>query len=99
MQSVNLNAIRGQQGPQAKNHDAFQELNLDTFIQLLVSEMQNQDPMNPMSNTEILQQISQIRAIESSTRLNSTLEAVMLGQNVATASTLLGRSISGLTDD
>jgi flagellar basal-body rod modification protein FlgD len=98
MSSVTFNAVQGQSGAQAPNHDAFQDLNLDTFIQLLVAELQNQDPMSPMSNTEILQQVSQIRAIESNTRLTSTLDSVLLGQNVSTAGSLLGRTITGLTD-
>lgn len=97
-QSVTFSGIQGQRGTQAPNYDAFQNLNLDTFIQLLVAELQNQDPMSPMSNTEILQQISQIRAIESNTRLTTTLESVVLGQNLSTASSLLGRTITGLTD-
>jgi flagellar basal-body rod modification protein FlgD len=97
-QPVTFSGVQGQLGAQAPNHDAFQDLNLDSFIQLLVAELQNQDPMSPMSNTEILQQISQIRAIESNTRLTTTLESVLLGQNVSTASSLLGRTISGLTD-
>jgi flagellar basal-body rod modification protein FlgD len=98
MQTASLNAVQGQQGAQSPNYDAFQNLNLDTFIKLLVTELQNQDPMNPMDNAQILQQVSQIRAIESNTRLTSTLEAVLLGQNVSTASSLLGRTISGLDD-
>lgn len=99
MVSVNFNGIQGQRGPQVPNHDAFQDLNLDTFIQLLVAEMSNQDPLDPMDNQEILQQISQIRSIEASTRLTTTLQAVLLGQNLATASGLLGQRITGLTDD
>jgi flagellar basal-body rod modification protein FlgD len=94
----NTNAIQGQKGPQAQNSDAFKDLNLDTFIQLLVSELQNQDPMNPMDNAQILNQVSQIRAIESNTRLTDTLDSVLRGQNVSTASSLLGKKISGLTD-
>jgi len=98
MQTASLNAIQGQQGPQAPNHDAFQDLNLDTFLKLLITELQSQDPMKPMENSEILQQVSQIRAIESNMRLTSTLQSVALGQNMATASSLLGRTISGLDD-
>jgi flagellar basal-body rod modification protein FlgD len=94
----NANVIQGQKGPQATGSDAFKDLNLDTFIQLLVSELQNQDPMNPMDNAQILNQVSQIRAIESNTRLTDTLGSVLRGQNVATASSLLGKKISGLTD-
>ncbi len=98
MQSASVNPIQGQQGPQAANHDAFEDLNLDTFLKLLITELQSQDPMKPMENSEILQQVSQIRAIESNTRLTSTLEAVVLGQNMATATSLLGRTIGGLDE-
>lgn len=98
MQSASVNPIQGQQGAQAPNHDAFEDVNLDTFLKLLITELQSQDPMKPMENSEILQQVSQIRAIESNTRLTSTLQAVTLGQNMATAASLLGRTIGGLDD-
>jgi len=61
--------------------------------------MSNQYPLNPMDNQQIVEQISQIRSIEASSRLTSTLEGVLLGQNLATASSLLGQTITGMTDD
>ena len=58
--------VTGQSGQQATSGtDAFQEVDLDVFIKLLIAELQNQDPMNPLDNHEILQQVSQIREIES----------------------------------
>jgi flagellar basal-body rod modification protein FlgD len=92
-------AAPGASGSPGFQHDAFQDLDLNTFIDLLVTEMQNQDPMNPMDNQQILDQISQIRSIESNTRLTATLEAVLTGQNMATAGSLIGRTVTGLTDD
>lgn len=79
--------------------DAYDSLDTEAFLKLLVTEMSNQDPLEPMNSTEIVNQISQIRSIEASTQLSTTLEAVLLGQNLATASSLLGRTITGLTDD
>lgn len=98
MQVDAYNQVKGQTGAQAPNRDAYQDLDLDSFVKLLVAELQNQDPMAPMENTEILQQVSQIRSIESSTRLTETLESVLLGQNVATAANLIGKSIKGLDE-
>lgn len=79
--------------------DRYEDMDLDVFLQLLITELQSQDPSEPMKNSELVNQISQIRAIESNTRLTETLESVMLGQNMSTASGLLGRTITGLTDD
>lgn len=98
MGSTAVNSVLGQTGPQAPGRSAFEKLNLETFTKLLVAELANQDPLSPMSNAEIMQQIGQIRSIEASTQLTTTLQAVLLGQNVATASGLLGRAVKGLDD-
>jgi len=92
--------ILGTQGQQnATGGSAAGEVGLDDFLKLLITELQNQDPMNPMENNEILQQFSQIREIESNMRLTETLESVLLGQNLTTASGLIGRSIVAMTDN
>jgi flagellar basal-body rod modification protein FlgD len=97
--STTVNSVLGQSGAQAPDRNAFDKLDLQAFTKLLVTELQNQDPLSPMDSAQIMQQISQIRSIEASTQLTTTLEAVLLGQNVATASGLLGRTVKGLTDD
>ncbi|MCU0958802.1 MAG: flagellar biosynthesis protein FlgD [Pirellulaceae bacterium] len=74
-------------------------VNLDDFLSLMIAEMQNQDPLDPMKNTEMLQQLSQIRSIGATDKLTSTLDAVLLGQNLTTASSLIGRDIDALNDD
>ncbi len=96
MQAATLQVIKGDRGAQAPNSDAFEKLDLNKFVELLVAEMQAQDPLNPMSNEEILSQISQIRSIAATSRLTSTLDAVLLGQSIATASSLIGRQVTGL---
>ena len=88
----------GTSGAQATGYDAFQNLNLQDFIALLVTELQQQDPMEPMKNSEILQQVSQIRQIESDQKLGDTMDSVILGQNVATASSLIDRQVLGMDD-
>jgi flagellar hook assembly protein FlgD len=83
----------------ATGTDAFAQVDLNDFIKLLVTELQHQDPLNPMDNQEIMQQISQIREIESNQRLTETLESVLLGQNVVTASNLIGRTVVALSEE
>jgi flagellar basal-body rod modification protein FlgD len=73
------------------------DVDLDEFLKLLIAELQNQDPLSPMDNNQILQQVSQIREIESNSRLTETLEAVQLGQAMATASSLIGQYITAMT--
>lgn len=76
----------------------MRDVNLDDFLKLMITELQNQDPMNPMENHQILQQMSQIREIEATDALRKTLDAVLLGQNLVSASSMIGRQIDGLSD-
>ncbi|MEX0819225.1 MAG: flagellar hook capping FlgD N-terminal domain-containing protein [Pirellulaceae bacterium] len=84
---------RNQQGP------GLNDLDVDQFLGLLIAELQNQDPLNPMENSELVQQIGQIREISATNQLSDTLSSVLLGQNTATASSLIGKHITALTDD
>ena len=82
--------------PQAS---AVQDLDLDQFLRLMIAELQNQDPLDPLDNSEMLQQITQIREIGASDKLSETLAAVLTGQNLTTASALIGKDVAALTDD
>ena len=77
---------------------SISDLDLDGFLKLMIAELQHQDPLDPMKNTEMLQQLSQMRSISSSDKLGNTLDAVLLGQNLTTASSLIGKEVSALTD-
>ncbi|MBN1909980.1 MAG: hypothetical protein JW818_09595 [Pirellulales bacterium] len=90
--------MTGTQGAQATERDAINDVDLDAFLSLMIAELQNQDPMNPMDNTQMLQQISQIREIGSNDRLSETLDAVLLGQSMSTAANLIGQTVVGLSN-
>lgn len=75
----------------------LQDVNVDQFLDLLIAQMQNQDPLNPMDNAEMAQQISQIREIAATDKLSSTLDSVVTGQSLTTASGLIGREVEVLS--
>lgn len=49
----------------------------DQFLKLLVAQMQNQDPLNPMDNAEITSQMAQLSTVSGITQLNETLATLM----------------------
>jgi flagellar basal-body rod modification protein FlgD len=85
--------------PPANNNDALRDLDMDQFLKLMITELQNQDPLNPLENAEILAQISQIREIGATSRLTETLDAVLLGQNLTSATSMIGKTVEALSDD
>ena len=78
---------------------SLQGLELDDFFQLMIAELQNQDPLNPLENNEFLAQIATIREIGATTKLGDTLDSLVLGQNLNSGSSLIGKEISALSDD
>jgi flagellar basal-body rod modification protein FlgD len=73
-------------------------MDMDQFLKLMIAELQNQDPLNPMANSEMIQQLGEMRSITATDSLTKTLDAVLLGQNLTTASGLIGKEVSALTD-
>jgi flagellar basal-body rod modification protein FlgD len=102
MSSSGVSGVKGQTGQQVPdtvaNGDAFENMDLQQFVTLLVTELQNQDPTEPMKNSEILQQISQMKAIASNDKMSDTLTSMQLQQNMLSGSALLGKTIKGLND-
>ena len=80
------------------NEGNFRGLDPDAFFNLLIAELKNQDPLNPLDNTQLLQQVATIREVGVSMQLNETLQAVMFGQQISSAAALLGKTIRGLSE-
>jgi flagellar basal-body rod modification protein FlgD len=78
---------------------SINDLDLSTFLDLMIAELQNQDPLNPMDNKDMLAQISQLREVGATDRLTKTLDSVLLGQNITSATNLIGADISALSND
>jgi flagellar basal-body rod modification protein FlgD len=77
----------------------FRDVDLNQFLSLLITEMQNQDPLNPTSNSEFLQQVSQIRSIGATNQLTESLTALTSGSGLSTASNLIGKEIDAIDTD
>ncbi|TWU33337.1 flagellar hook assembly protein FlgD [Novipirellula artificiosorum] len=88
-----------QQAGISDSNDGFSSVDIDSFMKLLISELQNQDPLNPTDNSEMIAQIGQIREIGATDQLTQTLSSLSASQELVTASSLIGRSVTGLADD
>ncbi len=83
----------------ASNSNALEDVSLDQFLGLLITELQNQDPLNPMDNAQMMEQIGQIREIGSTTKLTETLTSLAIGQELSMASGLIGKEINALDNN
>ncbi len=58
--------------PATKNEEA----SADRFLKLLVAQMQNQDPLNPMDNAQVTTQMAQISTVNGIDKLNTTVQGL-----------------------
>ena len=65
----------------------------DRFLKLLVTQMQNQDPLNPMDNAQVTSQMAQINTVTGIDKLNTTVAG--LGGSLAQMQMLQGASLVG----
>jgi flagellar basal-body rod modification protein FlgD len=98
-----LSALTGNTSPTSsstsasKNVHDLKDLDINQFLQLMVSELTHQDPLNPMDNTQLVQQIGELRSIAAQDQLTSTLQALQTQQSLTTASSLIGKKVTALS--
>lgn len=64
----------------------------DRFLKLLVTQLKNQDPLNPMDNAQITTQMAQISTVSGIDKLNTTLQGLASGQSLQAAA-MIGHGV------
>src|SRR5580692_10550111 len=71
--------------------------NFDTFLQLLTTQLQNQDPLNPMDSNQFTQQLVEFSQVEQQINTNTNLQSLisLTGANAgAGAVSYLGKDVT-----
>ena len=64
-----------------------------SFLKLLVAEMKNQDPTNPMESTDYVAQLATFSQVEQSVQINSKLDQILQASVFSQAGSLVGRTV------
>ena len=68
-----LDSVNGTKNSAKTNVDVTQ----DRFLKLLVTQMKNQDPLNPMDNAQVTSQMAQLSTVTGIDKLNTTMESLI----------------------
>lgn len=66
----------------------------DTFLQLMMAQMQNQDPTDPMDASEQLSQLASFSQVEQSIQTNAKLETLLTNMSFGQVDDLIGRTVT-----
>lgn len=67
----------------------------DTFMKLLITQLKNQDPTQPVGNEELLQQLSNMRNLQANIELTGTLKSLGTNQQISSGAALIGKVVTG----
>ena len=90
--SANLAALASASGTPTTGADTS-----TMFLTLLVAQMKNQDPLNPMDNSQVTSQMAQIQTVEGVTSLNTTMQGLssqMVQMQALQAASLVGKQVT-----
>ena len=95
-----ISGVTSSQSPSSANQIQNKGLNLQAqdFIKMMITQLQNQDPLEPAKNQELLAQMSQIGQLQSTTQLQDSLKGLVLQNNIGSAGNLIGKTVQGLDD-
>ncbi len=82
--AADLHFVSNETGTKRKNGGV--EVNTDTFLQLLVAQLQYQDPLEPQSDTDFVAQLAQLSSLEQLQSVNESL-------SVSQASSFIGKTV------
>ncbi|WP_276840662.1 flagellar hook capping FlgD N-terminal domain-containing protein [Anaerovibrio lipolyticus] len=104
--TYDLETYKSTQGVKASEVGKKNELDKDAFLSLLVTQMQYQDPLSPMDNTEYLAQLAQYSSLEQMTNVASKLgDVYSLVENIDSSvlvgqlSSMIGKDIQWTSSD
>lgn len=96
---TDISALSGTTSLDRSPTNGFASMTSEDFMKIIFTELAYQDPLSPTDSTAMLQQLDSIRSIEADLRLNEDLKALVSQNQLASASTMVGKFIGGMAGD
>jgi flagellar basal-body rod modification protein FlgD len=81
-------------GDQVTRTDPGGSMGSDTFLKLLVAQMQYQDPLEPTDSAQMMSQLAQFSSVEGLNNLNKQITALGLSQDFSSAVAMIGKTVT-----
>jgi flagellar basal-body rod modification protein FlgD len=95
---MTTSAVNTTPSPNKIQSDKF-SLKTEDFIKMMITQLQNQDPTDPVKNQDLLAQMSQIGQLQSAQDLQTSLKSMVLQNNLGAAGNLIGKMVQGMDDN
>lgn len=73
---------------------ALSGINTDQFLQLLVAQLQNQDPLDPVSDRDFINQLATLNTVQGIQSLNANFSEMLKLQQLTQGADLIGKTVT-----
>ena len=99
MAGISALAALGAQQTASSSGSSGQTMGSNDFLKLLTTELRNQDPMQPMDDTQSIAQLAQFSALSATQELNTSFQNFQSNFGVMQASALIGKKVTVVSTD
>ncbi|HMK61491.1 MAG TPA: flagellar hook capping FlgD N-terminal domain-containing protein [Dissulfurispiraceae bacterium] len=89
-----LYSASSQSSTNSKSTNSTDGLGESDFLNLLITQLKNQDPLDPMKDTEFIAQLANFSSLQQMTSVNTNISSLLQQQNMSNATSMLGKQVS-----
>jgi flagellar basal-body rod modification protein FlgD len=78
-----------------RGQTGFAGLTSNDFLRMLIEQLKHQDPTQPTSNEQILQQLSYMRSLQADTEMTTAIRSLTTSNGLSGGASFLGRQVQG----
>ena len=82
------------QGRSTATSESTATATYNNFLKLLMAQMKNQDPTEPMKSTEYMAQLATFSQVEQTVQSNAKLDALLASSALSQADSVIGRTVT-----
>lgn len=87
------------EGTESTTSSSFSYMGGDEFMQLLLAQLRNQNPLEPLSDSDMMSQFTQLNSLDQLQKINGNLIAMSLSNELLGAAGLLGKVVEVVMPD
>ena len=81
---------------QSTTTNASSKLSTNDFINMMMTQLEHQDPLNPTTSDQLMSQMSQSGQLQTTSQLQTTLTGLATQTQIGAASSLMGKQVNGI---
>ncbi len=96
MSTASIGNVASSTGAASPGANGLSAMSSGQFLQIMLQELQNQDPLSPQDTSTLMNEIGSLNTIQSQSSLQSMIQSLVTQEQIGSAGNLIGKMVAGL---